>query len=1009
MYFKLSKVFTTCILIFIFCSSAFAQGGLKGTVTDSLTTEPLFGANVYVMGTGFGAATDFEGVYRISGIPAGNYTLIISYVGYSPKKESITIENNKTLQLDVELNLDVVLSETVVITAQAKGQVAAINQQLTSNTIVSVVSEEKIQELPDANAAEAIGRLPGVSLTRSGGEANRVVLRGLSDRFSSITVDGVRIASTDADTRGVDLSTISQGSLAGIELFKALTSDMDADAIAGSVNLVTRKAPRERLIRLDAKGAYNNLTENFGQYDFAVRYGERFLENKLGIQLSVNIEQRDRSRENFRYGWNTNTWLNERNERDYRLNYFDVVFTDEIRKRNGISLLLDYDTPDGGSIKFNNIYNITSRDFIEYARQYRTDGNSDLPVYSARDREQEISSFNSSLTGENFILGFEIDWGLSIAESKAGYPYDYYIDFQEPSSSDPNTGEQISGMRNIPLSLLHGPVDALAEYAFNNFDIGFMYSAYYRKEDNLEKDRSININIQKEYSFSNKITGIFKFGGKYKYKQRYRSRSEVYAPYYLTGTREFQKLDDGTIIRKPFYDEFYRTGSLLWTRNFIADPSSNFADERMVDKKFRLYPMLDRDYLRWFWKNNKNGSTQNGMAPEYYANTETDALYYDVTERISAYYLMNNLSFSQTINFIAGLRVESEDNFYKSKYSKGTLSGFPELVGVLRDTTAAHTETVWLPNFQLVIKPTEWMSVRLAAYKALARPDFNYRLENFVARYQSTFFGNSGITLGNPNLKAAVAWNYEINTSFYSNSIGLFTISAFYKDVDNMYQLINAVNFEKGSPIWDKLGIKYTNPIDGPYDLTYPYNSDKPTKVWGFEIEHQANLLMLPGFLKNLIVSYNFSIVRSETYVPTSFFRYDTVAIPRPPFKRVDRTTVLEEQKQKLSGQPEFFGNVSIGYDYKGFSGRVSLFYQGRQNNTFSDDGQSDGVIDEYFRVDLALKQVINDYMSIMLNINNLTNINDQRSTLNRILNWDLLRASESYGLTGDLGIRINL
>ena len=118
-----------------------------------------------------------------------------------------------------------------------------MNQQINSNTIVNVVSEEKIQELPDANAGESIGHLPGVSISRSGGEANKIVLRGLDERYSTITIDGLRIASTEADDRGIDLSTISQGSLAGIELYKAITPDKDGDAIAGSVNLVTRKAP----------------------------------------------------------------------------------------------------------------------------------------------------------------------------------------------------------------------------------------------------------------------------------------------------------------------------------------------------------------------------------------------------------------------------------------------------------------------------------------------------------------------------------------------------------------------------------------------------------------------------------------------------------------------------------------------------------------------------------------------------------------------------------------------
>ena len=122
------------------------------------------------------------------------------------------------VQLNVRLKQTILQGQAVVITAQMRGQVAAINEQVSSKTIVNVVSEEKIKELPDANAAEAIGRLPGVSLIRSGGEATKVVLRGLSSKFSNITVDGVKIPSTDSTSRDVDLSTISQGELAGIEL-----------------------------------------------------------------------------------------------------------------------------------------------------------------------------------------------------------------------------------------------------------------------------------------------------------------------------------------------------------------------------------------------------------------------------------------------------------------------------------------------------------------------------------------------------------------------------------------------------------------------------------------------------------------------------------------------------------------------------------------------------------------------------------------------------------------------
>ncbi|MGA9406539.1 MAG: carboxypeptidase-like regulatory domain-containing protein, partial [Bacteroidota bacterium] len=282
---------------------AFGQSTLQGVVTDSLTNEKLIGINVILEGTSLGSSTDIEGEYRITAIPHRSFTVKVSCIGYETKYAEVDFSTKNEVQLNVRLSQIILQRQAVVITAQMRGQVAAINEQVSSKTIVNVVSEEKIKELPDANAAEAIGRLPGVSLIRSGGEATKVVLRGLSSRFSNITVDGVKIPSTDSTSRDVDLSTISQGELAGIELHKTLTPDQDGDAIAGSINLVTRKAPSEREIVFDLMGDYNRLMNSARQYDITGRYGERFLDDVLGVQLQGNTERKIRSKEDITYSY----------------------------------------------------------------------------------------------------------------------------------------------------------------------------------------------------------------------------------------------------------------------------------------------------------------------------------------------------------------------------------------------------------------------------------------------------------------------------------------------------------------------------------------------------------------------------------------------------------------------------------------------------------------------------------------------------------------------------------
>ncbi|MCK9282421.1 MAG: carboxypeptidase-like regulatory domain-containing protein, partial [Melioribacteraceae bacterium] len=154
-------LFISALLFFSLNNSIFASGIIKGTITDSTSGEPLYGASVFIKGTGYGSATGFKGEYSIYNIPAGSYTLKVQYVGYKTIEIDVTVLDNKTTNLNFRMSTAVVQGQEVIVTGQAVGQAAAINQQLTSNTIKNVVSAEKILELPDANAAESVGRLPG--------------------------------------------------------------------------------------------------------------------------------------------------------------------------------------------------------------------------------------------------------------------------------------------------------------------------------------------------------------------------------------------------------------------------------------------------------------------------------------------------------------------------------------------------------------------------------------------------------------------------------------------------------------------------------------------------------------------------------------------------------------------------------------------------------------------------------------------------------------------------------
>ncbi|MDD5765395.1 MAG: TonB-dependent receptor [Candidatus Marinimicrobia bacterium] len=1000
-YFR--RILLTIIWTICLTEMAYPQGIVRGLITDSLTTKHLVGANVFLVGTALGSASDLEGSFRIESVPAGNYQLRVSYIGYSNKEYEIVVPKDKTVIVNVMMTPDVIRGQEVIVQGQAIGQAAAINQQVTSNTIINVVSEEKIKELPDANAAEAIGRLPGVSILRSGGEANKVILRGLEDKFTNITIDGVKIPPTDATGRGVDLSTLSQSSLAGIELYKAVTPDKDGDALAGTINLVTKKAPTARKIKADFKGIYNDLMKSANQYDFSFQYGERFFKDILGVQLTGNLEKRIRSNERINLDYNQNP---TQSDAGYFIDDFILEFTDEIRKRDGFSVLMDINTPDNGTIRINNIYGRTKRDYVWYSRDYTSNGGGDYsgnPYYAYRDREQEIKTFTSSIRGDNNLLGFNLNWGLSYGESESDYPFDYETIFVEPS-----------GMLASPK--IQSKPEQLISYAVNDFSATNLYWIYYRSQHNFDKERTAFLDVAKQYLIFRQISGHIKFGGKYKIKDRSNTRSEDFTPYYLGKWQPYELLPDGTFREKDFTSTYFEEWKNLGVLFVPIEQFYSQHDTRNVYGSYLLNPLIDRNRMRQWWDLNRYGIDATGNVNEVWPNPLIKYDDYDITERVSAGYIMNTLNIGQAVTFISGVRVEKEDNDYVSCYMPHMISGFPVPANSIADTTSSASQTVWLPNFNLAFSPYNFMKIRIAAYKALARPDFNMRLERYIAGRPAEVGTQLQVYVGNPKLKTAEAWNYEVNTSFFGDAIGLISISAYYKEINDMFHMLNnfnttAVKDAQGvyqDTLMQRFGIQWPSQMSAsPYNVTFPYNSPKPTKVWGFEFEHQINFSFLPGLLKHIVLSYNASFVRSESYIWASkndSTYYDPPGPMPPTWKKYP---VLIEKKQKLEGMPEFFGNIALGYDIGKFSGRISVFHQGEYNISYSASGLSDRVNNPFTRVDLTLKQGITENIAVFLNISNLTNIVEGNSIYNRVYNWKLFRNSEKYGMTADFGITI--
>ena len=240
-------------------------------------------------------------------------------------------------------------TEEVVISTQVSGQMSAINEQLASNTIKNVVSADRIQDVPDANAAESVSRLPGVSLIRNGGEGQKVAVRGMSPQYNVVMVNGVRMQSTDRNDRSVDLNMIAPNILSGIEVTKALTADMDADAVGGTVNLKIAPAADGFRGKFGVQGGYGSTANTYGNYRVNGMLSTRLFKKKLGVQVSGYLDNFNRNSDVLSAGYA----LNEEDKLDSAgfipIDLNSVSITDRVteRQRVGGGLILDYQFKNG--------------------------------------------------------------------------------------------------------------------------------------------------------------------------------------------------------------------------------------------------------------------------------------------------------------------------------------------------------------------------------------------------------------------------------------------------------------------------------------------------------------------------------------------------------------------------------------------------------------------------------------------------------------------------------------
>tara|TARA_R110002124_G_scaffold287310_1_gene472544 strand:- start:1671 stop:4652 length:2982 start_codon:yes stop_codon:yes gene_type:complete len=966
-----NEVKSTVFVEALFDSNKFNASVIKGKIIDKVTGEVLIGATAIISGTVKGGAANVDGEFTIRGVSAGDHILVVSYLGYQRKEIPITVVDGDDLDITIELIPQSLEGEEITVTAQARGQISAINEQRSSNTITNIVSKDRIEELPDVNAAESVGRLPGVSLQRSGGEANKVVIRGLSPKYNNVTVNGVKLPSTDTNNRSVDLSLVSSNMLDGIEVTKAATPDKDADALGGTVDLKLRNADKGFSGDFQVQGGYTALQETYDNYKVVGSLGNRFFDNKLGIIVNGNADRYDRSADNFNGSYGL---------RDFGQGNVVVVngitLNENINERSrlGGSVVLDYKIPNG-KVQFNSIYNELKNESI--GRNNNLNYSGGVHSYTLTEGSNTTSILASGISFEQDYGWMQIEAGYSINTSNSESPEDLSWNFREQNAVN------LSGE---PDTLQPQEISALFKNDLSNTLLNTVENRY---RETKENEQGLNIDVKIPIQVSNTISGYFKTGGKFRRLERENDINLITTGGILTS-------GNGRGYRLAIADTYPELGivdaeSQVTLAPFISD---NSLRNDFLNGDYSLgYPIrfdLMRDLARLAADERYSFSSIQGSESDDYTGSE----------EYNAFYAMTEFELGKYITLLSGLRYEKEQTTYTGKFipaGRDPAPGSTDPPLEFPDTTATRDQDFFLPMIQMQIKPAQWVNLRLAYTHTISRPDFRQFAP--ITRYTPT--SNYGIA-GNTQLKTARSRNYDASISFFQNKLGFFTVSGFYKEIDDLVWGTN-LRLVPGQQIVP--GLMIPGQTGAPLVGTN-VNIFEPAIVKGFEIDWQTNFWYLPSYLSGLVLNINYTRLDSEVKYPTFGIAEEPIqpTPSRPPFTR----TVVTDTSfaSTLPDQPSDILNLTVGYDLKGFSGRVSFLFQAKTttgNFGRPEESGDDIFVDDYFRIDVSVRQKIIYGLQLYANLSNLNNRKDVRLQSQT----DLYPTSQQYyGFTMDIGLR---
>lgn len=937
-----TKISLILLALFLALNTYAQNGGVLSGIVKDKDNISLPGATLTLDKYNRYTISDQNGYYEFLNVPEGTYTLEVTYIGFDPARKTVTVTKKGNTVIDIIMEeKEFSAGEVVIMGEMLKGQAKALNQQKTNSNVTNVISSDQVGRFPDSNIGDALKRVTGITMQNDQGEARNIIIRGIAPHLNSVTLNGNRIPSAEGDNRNIQMDLIPSDMISTIEVSKTLTPDMDADAIGGSVDLITRATPNGQRISATLSGGYNPIRDKY-TYSGAFVYGNRFFDNKLGFVISGSLQNKDYGSDNIEAEWSQDE---DRNNEAY-VKSFEVRKYDVQRVRRSISSSIDYKFNANNSIAADLIYNWRDDRENRYRLRYKDiapqydDDNKFLGYKGEIQRETKGGIDNSRnknrrledqrvqnylLRGQHLISErFDLDWNLSYSKASEDRPNERYINFRQKNVA---LTQNLSDERYPTIS---APGEDLSKMSLKDLTENHDYTS--------EDEYSAKINARVPLSVIDEQKGRLRLGLRARFKNK--KRDNIFYG----------------------YEPVEGMGSL-------ADvPQSNYdGNDFQPGSQYVPGIFVSKEYLGGLDLKNPSLFEEELVPEEYLASN------YKAKEKIVAGYLRWDQNLSNDMLIILGVRAEGTFINYTGNYIMDDESQ--------KQIKDKNSYVNILPNVTYKYNIKDNLVLRTAYTTALARPNY-YDL----VPYTNINSKDKNISVGNSDLKVTYSHNFDIMAEYYLSSVGLLSAGVFYKKLNNFIYKYRDIEYTRANYAQDFPDL--SNPIQEgeKWDFTQSRNG-KGVDVFGFEIALQRKLDFLPTqFLKNFAIYLNYTYTHSKA-------------------KGIADEDGNERKDISLPGTAPHMFNASLSWENKKFSARASLNTTSSYIDVLGASEFYDSYYDKQLFLDMNASYKIIPSMRIFAEANNLTNQPlryYQGKSSNRMMQVEYYRPTFNVGVKCD-------